>query len=169
MRNLVLATLLLAGLLSPPRATWKPPEIPYDDTPRRAVLAADPPKPVQVVEIPKLLPLPGQLKPVPDGKTPRPNPPIHARASIRPTMPRACSPPAPANINAVQVYPFSDGALYQVYAAPGEMTDIALEAGEQLVGTVRLPPAIRCAGSSATPRAGRGRQTNPYPAQADTA
>ena len=38
-------------------------------------------------------------------------------------------------INAIQVYPFSDGALYQVYAAPGEITDIALEAGEQLVGT----------------------------------
>ena len=38
-------------------------------------------------------------------------------------------------INAVQVYPFSDGALYQVYAAPGEVTDIALEAGEQLVGS----------------------------------
>jgi type IV secretion system protein VirB9 len=38
-------------------------------------------------------------------------------------------------INAVQVYPFSDGALYQLYAAPGEITDIALEAGEQLVGT----------------------------------
>jgi P-type conjugative transfer protein TrbG len=35
----------------------------------------------------------------------------------------------------VQVYPFSDGALYQVYAAPGEITDIALEAGEQLVGS----------------------------------
>ncbi len=38
-------------------------------------------------------------------------------------------------INAVQVYPFSDGALYQVYAAPGEITDIALEAGEQFVGS----------------------------------
>jgi len=38
-------------------------------------------------------------------------------------------------INAVQVYPFSDGALYQLYAAPGQVTDIALEAGEQLVGS----------------------------------
>jgi type IV secretion system protein VirB9 len=37
-------------------------------------------------------------------------------------------------INAIQVYPFSEGALYQVYAAPGEITDIALETGEQLVG-----------------------------------
>ena len=38
-------------------------------------------------------------------------------------------------INAVQVYPFSDGALYQVYAAPGEVTDVALQEGEQLVGS----------------------------------
>ena len=38
-------------------------------------------------------------------------------------------------LNAIQVYPFSDGALYQVYAAPGEVTDIALEPGEQLVGS----------------------------------
>ena len=38
-------------------------------------------------------------------------------------------------INAVQVYPFSDGALYQVYAAPGQITDIALQEGEQLVGS----------------------------------
>jgi type IV secretion system protein TrbG len=35
----------------------------------------------------------------------------------------------------VQVYPFADGALYQVYAAPGEVTDIALQAGEQFVGS----------------------------------
>jgi P-type conjugative transfer protein TrbG len=38
-------------------------------------------------------------------------------------------------INAIQVYPWSDGALYQVYAAPGEITDIALEPGERLVGS----------------------------------
>jgi type IV secretion system protein VirB9 len=38
-------------------------------------------------------------------------------------------------INAVQVYPFSGGALYQVYTAPGEITDIALQEGEQLVGS----------------------------------
>ena len=37
--------------------------------------------------------------------------------------------------NAVQVFPFSPGALYQVYAAPGQITDIALEPGEQLTGS----------------------------------
>ena len=37
--------------------------------------------------------------------------------------------------NAIQIYPWSEGALYQVYAAPGQITDIALEPGEQLTGT----------------------------------
>jgi len=35
----------------------------------------------------------------------------------------------------VQVFPFAEGALYQVYAAPGQVTDIALQEGEQLVGS----------------------------------
>ena len=38
-------------------------------------------------------------------------------------------------INAVQVYPYATGALYQVYTAPGQVTDIALQEGEQLVGS----------------------------------
>jgi type IV secretion system protein VirB9 len=37
--------------------------------------------------------------------------------------------------NAVQVFPYSPGALYQIYAAPGQITDIALEPGEQLTGS----------------------------------
>ncbi len=38
-------------------------------------------------------------------------------------------------VNALQVYAWSDGALYQVYASPGEVTDIVLEPGETLAGT----------------------------------
>ena len=36
--------------------------------------------------------------------------------------------------NAIQIYPWSEGALYQVYAAPGQVTSIALEPGEGLTG-----------------------------------
>lgn len=36
--------------------------------------------------------------------------------------------------NAIQIYPWSEGALYQVYAAPGQITNIALEPGESLTG-----------------------------------
>ncbi|WP_246471188.1 P-type conjugative transfer protein TrbG [Aminobacter carboxidus] len=36
--------------------------------------------------------------------------------------------------NAIQIYPWSEGALYQVYAALGQITNIALEFGESLTG-----------------------------------
>lgn len=36
-------------------------------------------------------------------------------------------------LGAVQVYPWSEGALYRLYAAPGEVSDIALQPGEALV------------------------------------
>jgi type IV secretion system protein VirB9 len=135
MRTLPLATLLLASVSLGACSTWKPPEISYDDTPRQAVLEPSPPNPVQVVELPKLLPLPGQLKPRPKGKTAPPEP-ADPRMRVEQANGAARVQPTRAGyINAVQVYPFSDSALYQVYAAPGEVTDIALEAGERLVGS----------------------------------
>jgi type IV secretion system protein VirB9 len=38
-------------------------------------------------------------------------------------------------VNAIQVFPYTEGALYQIYAKPGQVTDIALQEGEALVGT----------------------------------
>jgi len=89
---------------------------------------------VQVVEIPRLLPLPGQLKPLP-GNVPTVHEAVNPQARVSAANNAArIQPTRAAYINAVQIYPFADGALYQVYAAPGEITDIALEPGEQLVG-----------------------------------
>jgi type IV secretion system protein TrbG len=116
-------------------ATFKPPQISYDDpTPEPAVIETEPPKAVQVVEVPKLLPLPGQLKPLPGQRSvPEPRDPTqrvelaNAAARVQPTR--------RGYLNAVQVYPFAEGALYQVYSAPGQVTDVALQDGEQLVGS----------------------------------
>jgi type IV secretion system protein VirB9 len=57
-------------------ATFKPPEIGYDDEQpaESAVLQGEPPGPVQVVEVPRPLPLPGQLKPAPGARS-APEPP----------------------------------------------------------------------------------------------
>jgi P-type conjugative transfer protein TrbG len=97
-------------------------------------LQADPPKPVQVVELPKLLPLPGQLKPLPGARSaPEPRDP-HPRVDLANAAARV-QPSRSGCVNAVQVFPFSEGALYQVYAAPGQVTDIAPQEGEQLVGS----------------------------------
>ncbi len=38
-------------------------------------------------------------------------------------------------VNAIQVFPYTEGALYQIYAKPGQVTDIALQEGEALVGS----------------------------------
>lgn len=96
-----------------------------------------------VVAIPVPLPLPGQLKPFPHAYSP------HAAGRSHPSQSR----PAPRDrvgaamaaarvqpertgfVNAIQVYPYTEGALYQVYAKPGQVTDIALQEGEQLVGS----------------------------------
>ncbi len=44
-------------------------------------------------------------------------------------------PSGSAYANATQVYAFEEGALFQVYASPGRITDIALQEGETLSGT----------------------------------
>jgi type IV secretion system protein VirB9 len=133
-RNWLLPMLLISGAGLAGCTTYKPPQISYDDKPSPAVLAADPPRPVQVVEIPKPLPLPGQLKPVAAGgaaeaesKDPK------VRISAANDAARV-EPVRDGFINAVQVYPYSAGALYQVYSAPEQITDIALQPGEELVG-----------------------------------
>jgi len=128
--SLMLATASLAACAS----AQEPPRITLDDKPRLAVLQLDPPAPLKLVEVVRPLPLPGQLKPLAD---------VHA-ASREPTDPRqrvalansaARVQPSRADyLNAIEVYPFTEGALYQLYAAPGEVTDIALQPGESLVG-----------------------------------
>jgi type IV secretion system protein VirB9 len=127
------APLLASVSLAACSSAWKPPEIKYDDTPRQAVLQPDPPRPVQIVEVPKPLPLPNQLKPLPGRKTTADPADPHARVEEANGAARV-QPTRAGYINAMQVYPYSDGALYQVYAAPGQITDIALAPGEQLVG-----------------------------------
>lgn len=135
MRTQFFAALLLSASCTAGCTTWKPPAIRYDETPKQAVIAPNPPKPVQIVEIPKPLPLPDQLKPLAVETAPLPEPhDPHARVDIANAAARI-QPARAYYINAVQVYPFSDGALYQIYGAPGEVTDVALEAGEQLVGS----------------------------------
>src|SRR5215472_2951262 len=133
MRSRSLALILLMSTALTGCATFKPPQISYDDE-QPAVLQADPPKPVQVVELPKPLPLPGQLKPIPGARSAREPRDPRQRVDLANAAARV-QPSRSGYLNAVQVYPFAEGALYQVYAAPGQVTDIALQEGEQLVGS----------------------------------
>jgi type IV secretion system protein VirB9 len=124
----LLASTALAGC-----ATFKPPQISYDNE-RPAVLEGEAPKPIKVVELPKPLPLPGQLKPLPKKHAPPEAKDPRQRVDQANTAARV-QPTRSGYLNAIQVYPFTEGALYQVYAAPGQVTDIALQDGEQLVGS----------------------------------
>jgi type IV secretion system protein VirB9 len=125
---MMLATTALAGCAN----KFIPPDIDYDDA-APAVLSVDPVGQVKVVELPKPLPLPGQLKPVNAGKA-KPEPTDPKKRVAQANEAARMQPVRNGFINAVQVYPFVVGALYQVYAAPGQVTDIALQPGEQLVG-----------------------------------
>ena len=132
--KLILTTLLLsATALAGCTSHRKPPEISYDNA-APAVESFDPPAPVEVVELPKPLPLPGQLKPVVKSR----KKPEAAEPTTRVAAANALARIQPVRdgfINAMQVYPFTQGALYQVYTAVGQITDIALQPGEQLVGS----------------------------------
>lgn len=108
----------------------KPPTIAYDD-PQPAHLEPAPPKPIQVVSLPEPLPLPGQLKPVAD-ETPPPELKDPARRVQQANIAAKVDPTRDGYVNAMQVFPYSEGALYQIYVAPVHVTDIALEPGEQL-------------------------------------
>jgi type IV secretion system protein TrbG len=110
--------------------TFKPPEISYDDevppVPNPPALADDGPRPLHVP--PLWSPTRGGKKGSTEAKEPV--------ARIENANDAARVEPRRAGyFNAVQVFPYSTGALYQVYAAPGQITDIALEPGEQLIGS----------------------------------
>jgi len=127
------AVLICTTALGGCATTTPPPDISYDDA-APAVQTVDPPAPVTVVELPRPLPLPGQMKPVETTRrTPEPTDPAarvnqaNAQARVQPVR--------DGFINSMQVYPFTQGALYQVYTAVGQITDIALQPGETLVGS----------------------------------
>lgn len=86
----------------------------------------------------------------------RPVPPALRRVAIANRFATA-EPAAQRFINANQVYSWSEGAVYQGYAAPGSVTDIALQAGEALVAvaagdTVRWIIGDTTSGSGADKR-----------------
>jgi type IV secretion system protein VirB9 len=138
----LLILLVLAGCATQGKP---PPAISLDEP---AAVAAqpqpDPPKPVEVVEVPKPLPLPAQLKPLPVEAEMKPTPePADEKVRVsRANEEARIAPTREGYVNAIQVWPYADGALYQVYTSPGRVTVIALQEGEELV-TVSAGDTVR--------------------------
>jgi type IV secretion system protein TrbG len=110
--------------------TFKPPQISYDDevppSPDLPMPADDHARPLHVP--PSWTPARGGKKGDQEAKEPAER--ITTANDAARVEPRRAG-----YFNAVQVFPYSPGALYQVYASPGQITDIALEPGEQLTGS----------------------------------
>ncbi|MDR4473880.1 MAG: P-type conjugative transfer protein TrbG [Hyphomonas sp.] len=85
---------------------------------------------VEIVETPIPLPLPGQLKNLVDA--PEQESVSPARAIEQGREAARVEPSIDGYSNAIQVYPYTEGALYQLYASPGQVSDIALQPGEIL-------------------------------------
>ena len=62
-------------------------------------------------------------------------------------------------INAAQIYPFSDNALYRLYATPGQVTDVALEPGETL-SAISAGDTVRWAVGDTASGTGTARQVH---------
>lgn len=137
---LLSSTVLFSGCAS--KGT-PPPTIALDE-PVQAQPLPEPPAPVEVVKVPEPLALPAQLKPA-EGTEDARAAPEPADETVRVSLANTEARVAPTRegyVNAIQVWPFTDGALYQVYAAVGRVTVIALQPGEELV-TVAAGDTVR--------------------------
>ena len=122
----------------------KPPPTITLDEPVAAQPLPELPKPIEVVAVPQPLPLPEQLKLLPDELEAK-TAPESADEKVRVTRANQEARIAPTRegyVNAIQVWPYTDGALYQVYASPGRVTVVSLQPGEELV-TVAAGDTVR--------------------------
>ena len=122
----------------------KPPPAITLDEPVAAQVLPELPKPIEVVAVPEPLPLPAQMKPLPmqaEDKAVPESSDEKVRVS-RANQEARMAPTREGYVNAIQVWPFTDGALYQVYASPGRVTVVSLQPGEELV-TVAAGDTVR--------------------------
>lgn len=135
-----------------------PPSISYDDAQMQpAAITSASPKPVEIVEVPKPLPLPGQLRPRPKPARPDKRPP---KARVDAANHAALHEPTRDGwIDAVQIYPYTPGALYRLYAAPEQVSDIGLQPGEQLVA-ISAGDTVRWVVGDTTSGDGDGKQVH---------
>lgn len=122
----------------------KPPPTITLEEPVAAQLLLEAPKPIELVTLPEPLALPPQLKPLStEAETKFAPESIDERVRVaRANLEARVAPSREGYVNAIQVWPYADGALYQVYTSPGRVTVVALQEGEELV-TVSAGDTVR--------------------------
>jgi len=130
LRLYVFPALLMVGLGGCASQGKLPPTITLEE-PVQAQRLPEPPALIEVVEVPKPLALPEQMKALPSAEAPPPAPePADEKMRVSKANDEArIAPTREGYVNAIQVWPFTDGALYQVYTSPGRVTVIALQDG----------------------------------------
>jgi type IV secretion system protein TrbG len=99
-----------------------------------AKIIDEPDAPVEIVETVKPLPLPGQLKKLPvKGKKTIEEIDDPLMRVDEANLAATKEPVKAGYVNAIQVYPYSSGALYRLYSAVNQVSDVALQPGEKLV------------------------------------
>ncbi len=122
-----------AGVTAACTHTEPLPEVSYDPAAlEEAFLIAEP---EQTVSVPTALPrpLPGQIKPASAILDEKADPLLPQQEVALANETAKVEPVEDRYFNAIQVYPYREGALYQLYAAPEQVTDIGLQLGETIV------------------------------------
>lgn len=143
-QRLLFSTIAIAATLMGCASQGTPPPVIPLDEPVMAQPLPEPPNPVEVVAVPQVLPMPSQMKLLPAAQDKLPvSEPVDERLRVsRANEEARMAPTREGYVNAIQIWPYTDGALYQVYAAPGRVTVISLQAGEELV-TVAAGDTVR--------------------------
>lgn len=147
----LLALSLITACASTPDDTFE--DIDFTE----AVFVSDTAEPAEPIERTVPLPLPGQLKPL-EIASGDDSAATAEDAVAQSTAAAIVEPSVDGFVNAIQVFPYAEGALYRVYCAPGQITDIALEPGESLVSvsagdTVRWVVGDTVSGTGVSPKA----------------
>lgn len=96
--------------------------------------AAKKPMPVPVTET-RVVPTPGQLRPIPPKNAPKEHPHKHRPGKVIENANHSARqvPDDHGYYNAIMTYDYDPGALYRLYAAPLQLTDIQLQPGERMI------------------------------------
>lgn len=128
-RSYLVLTISVVALAACANKSALPPTIAYDNESFKPAVAQVEREPV-APEVGGTIPAPPPQLPPPAPSKPDTRPPT-ARVDAA-NKAALQEPTAHGYLNAVQVYQYNDGAIFRLYAAPEQVSDIALQPGENL-------------------------------------